>query len=229
MSMKGLLFDLNNTLYDVAGTRRQAESVAFEYLHTISGAEIKYVRELNERIVSEMVGTSEQVFKTPGDYLRARFSELLSRLNVRDQAMLDVIIDTYQNSRRHIPMKDAYSVLRTLSKRRYTLGLVTNGFSDIQRDVISQLGFDEYFGNNVFISQEAGLFKPDEKLFEYAIDRIGISPEQCAMVGDDLELDIEPAKKLGMFTVLLDVEWTKIGIKPDSRIRELKELLELFP
>ena len=57
-----------------------------------------------------------------------------------------------------------------------------------------------------------------------------VSPTTSAMVGDEPELDIKPASTLGMFTVLLEIEGNKIpSAKPNFTIRELKELLQVFP
>ena len=48
--------------------------------------------------------------------------------------------------------------------------------------------------------------KPDKKIFEMALNRAGCRPEQAMMIGDRIDNDIIPAKKLGMKTI-----WIKQG------------------
>ena len=45
--------------------------------------------------------------------------------------------------------------------------------------------------------------KPSEEIYRIALDKIGASPSEVIMVGDQLETDIIPAKKLGLTTVLV--------------------------
>ena len=47
--------------------------------------------------------------------------------------------------------------------------------------------------------------KPDPRYLEQIIKRIGVSPEECIMVGDRIDNDIVPAKQLGMKTILIRV------------------------
>ena len=48
--------------------------------------------------------------------------------------------------------------------------------------------------------------KPDKKIFEMALNRAGCRPERAMMIGDRIDNDIIPAKKLGMKTI-----WIKQG------------------
>ena len=52
-------------------------------------------------------------------------------------------------------------------------------------------------------STEVGAIKPSARPFLAALDAVGASPDEVLFVGDSLERDILPAKKLGMFTCLV--------------------------
>lgn len=58
----------------------------------------------------------------------------------------------------------------------------------------------------VIASAEEGVSKPDPAIFRLALQRANCPPEQAAMIGDRLDNDIAPAKKLGMKTI-----WVKQG------------------
>ena len=48
---------------------------------------------------------------------------------------------------------------------------------------------------------EEGVAKPDERIFELAMERADCSPEEAVMIGDRLDNDIAPAKRLGITTI----------------------------
>jgi putative hydrolase of the HAD superfamily len=48
--------------------------------------------------------------------------------------------------------------------------------------------------------------KPDPSIFRAALDRLGVAPENAAMVGDSPEDDVEGARALGMLGFLVDRE-----------------------
>jgi putative hydrolase of the HAD superfamily len=58
-----------------------------------------------------------------------------------------------------------------------------------------------YFDVTVF-SWEAGFMKPDPRIYELALERLGLSPDECLYVGDGGHGELEGAKKAGLPTVL---------------------------
>jgi putative hydrolase of the HAD superfamily len=52
------------------------------------------------------------------------------------------------------------------------------------------------------VSGHHGFHKPDVRLFLRACDDLGVTPEECVMVGDRVDNDVVPAKLLGMRAVL---------------------------
>jgi len=84
-------------------------------------------------------------------------------------------------------------------------GLLSNswGVGYYPRDLLAEL-FDE-----VVISGEVGLRKPDPPIFAVAAERLGLPPEECVFV-DDLPGNIEAAEALGMRGVLHEVAATTI-------------------
>src|SRR3972149_3877226 len=51
------------------------------------------------------------------------------------------------------------------------------------------------------ISEELSLHKPDRALFQWAMDRAGVSPDEAVRVGDRHDNDVVPAAGLGMHTI----------------------------
>jgi len=98
---------------------------------------------------------------------------------------------------------DAEPCLKRL-KAKYKIGVIANQpLGTLER--LEKFGIREYF-DLVVASAEEGIAKPDRKIFEIAMSRAGCRPEQAVMIGDRVDNDIVPAKKLGMNTI-----WIKRG------------------
>ena len=89
--------------------------------------------------------------------------------------------------------------------------------------------------DQLFLSHELQLAKPDPRIFLLGVEALGLKAEEVSVVGDSLEKDIIPAHKAGCRTVWLSGEgWTPtshngdcpFGATADRVIRSLDELLE---
>ncbi|MBS1691452.1 MAG: HAD family hydrolase [Actinobacteria bacterium] len=113
---------------------------------------------------------------------------------------------------------------------RYPLAIVTDAQSAYARGELHKVGITQYFGP-VVVSGDHGFRKPDPRLFEYAIEGLGVPAEQTVYVGNDMFRDIFGAREVGMRTVMFDSDQ---GTKhhgdcaPDFRITHHRELLELL-
>jgi HAD superfamily hydrolase (TIGR01549 family) len=83
-------------------------------------------------------------------------------------------------------MKELASELRT---QGIPTGIITNGFNAIQEDKLKATGLDEVI-EFMITSESAGTAKPDPAIFQMALDRYQITPEQAVMVGDNWDFDI---------------------------------------
>lgn len=93
---------------------------------------------------------------------------------------------------------DSARVIANLS-RSHKLGIIANQSAGAH-ERFSRYGLLDYFSVLVS-SHDAGVSKPNPKIFEIALDRSGAKPENCLMVGDRLDNDIGPAKRMGFKTV----------------------------
>ncbi|MEX1377556.1 MAG: HAD family hydrolase [Eubacteriales bacterium] len=56
----------------------------------------------------------------------------------------------------------------------------------------------------IICSEDAKAYKPNYKIYEYALDAINLGPSQVLHVGDSINHDIVPAKKAGMKAILIN-------------------------
>ena len=69
--------------------------------------------------------------------------------------------------------------------------------------------------------------KPHPEIFNFILEREGISPNKAVMIGDNIVNDVQGAKKLGMTTVFIGGS-TETDIKPDFRFDNIKGLYEFL-
>ena len=92
----------------------------------------------------------------------------------------------------------AKPLLESLSKR-YQLGIIANQ-SLGAADRLERYGLLQYI-TLVIGSAEAGLVKPDPRIFRLALEKANCEPREAVMIGDRPDNDIYPAKKLGLKTI----------------------------
>ena len=127
------------------------------------------------------------------------------------------------------PIEGAMSLLQALKGKR-KLGIVTNGFTQLQQKRLDRTGLTDYF-DMLIISEQVGVAKPHIDIFEHALAAMGRpDKERVLMVGDTLETDILGAKNAGLHTCWLNAanKPNSIEIEPNYQVRSLIELERRF-
>ncbi len=100
------------------------------------------------------------------------------------------------------PFPEVPALLRTL-KSRYLLGLVSDGFFEVQRRKLDALGLAGWFDATVF-SDEWGreAWKPSPRPFQVLLERLGgLQAETVVYVGDNPGKDFLAARRAGMASI----------------------------
>ena len=96
--------------------------------------------------------------------------------------------------------EDALPVLEELRRHGLKIGLVSN----TGRDLDAFLAHHTLACDGALASGAHGWVKPHESIFRAVLERLGVQPDEAAMVGDSPQDDIEGARALGMRAFLLD-------------------------
>jgi len=127
------------------------------------------------------------------------------------------------------PIEGAISLINAL-KGKYKLGIITNGFTDLQQARLDRTGLRAHF-DALVISEQIGIAKPHPGIFEHALSLMG-NPDrkQVLMVGDTLESDILGGINAGLDTCWLnsDNKPSPEGITPQYQVSSLAELEALL-
>ncbi|MBL1417541.1 MAG: pyrimidine 5'-nucleotidase [Moritella sp.] len=113
---------------------------------------------------------------------------------------------------------------------KVNMGIITNGFTELQRVRLEKTGLKDVFAPLV-ISEQVGIAKPDIGIFEHALTHMGdIQREQVLMVGDNPHSDILGGMNAGFDTCWLNSENSALpdGIKPSYQVTSLTQLQSLL-
>ncbi|WP_367989681.1 pyrimidine 5'-nucleotidase [Vibrio sp. NTOU-M3] len=106
------------------------------------------------------------------------------------------------------------------------LGIITNGFTELQAIRLERTGMSDYF-EHVIISEEVGIAKPDTGIFTHALNAMG-NPckSRVLMVGDNQHSDILGGINFGIETCWLNHAEQVLaeGIEPNYIVNSLHEL-----
>jgi putative hydrolase of the HAD superfamily len=115
-------------------------------------------------------------------------------------------------------------------RERYPLAIVTDAQSAYARGELHKVGLLDYF-DPIIVSGDYGYRKPDRRLFQLALDGIGVAAEHAMYVGNDMHRDIFGAREVGMKTVMFDSDQgTKVHLDcvPDYTITDFRDLLKIL-
>ena len=127
------------------------------------------------------------------------------------------------------PLQGAANLLNTL-RGKMKLGIITNGFTELQQVRLERTGFRDHF-DVLIISEQVGVAKPHPEIFEYALSAMGHpSRERVLMVCDNPDTDILGVLNAGLHTcwVNADNKPEPTDIKPHYQVSSLSELESLL-
>ena len=101
-------------------------------------------------------------------------------------------------------------------RSRYKTVLLSNAWDNLRKILVKTWKIADVF-DEIFVSAEMGVAKPDPKIYKIVLDKLGVAPEECVFVDDFIE-NIEAARKLGMHGIHFQDK--------DAAMDELKTLLE---
>jgi len=105
--------------------------------------------------------------------------------------------------------------------RRYRLGIVSNANGTVRRK-LERVGLGHFF-EIVVDSAEEGIEKPDARLFQLALARLGAQAEHAAYVGDMFKVDVVGALAAGLHPILIDPR----GVHADKTCDRVAVLAEV--
>ena len=222
-----LLFDADNTLFDFDASEEEA----------ITGTMVRFGVEpspehkaLYHTINGELWTLFDNGGITQEELATERFARLLARLGLEGDAGAWNRAYRASLGSLSILLPGAEELCRRLSGQ-YTLSLITNGLSDVQRGRLGRSPIQGYFGQRVFISDEMGCRKPEPVYFDKVLDSLDCrgQKDRVLVIGDSLTSDIRGAVDSGLDCVWLNRAGKESpSLRPTYEVRDFSQVEALL-
>ncbi len=225
MPVAGVLFDLDDTLFDHRGAADRGVRAWLSGLGLDDMLEDHVERWFaleafhHERFQRREISHTEQ--------RRARIRAFLSGWDLVDDAVADDTFAGYLACYRAAwsAFADAGAALEQALAAGLSVGILTNGDQATQETKVRRTGLASY-GVRVYASSAMPAAKPDARAFHHACADLGVDPAGVVMVGDSLRHDVVGARDAGLAAVLID----RVGRYRADEVRgvdQIKSLAEL--
>jgi putative hydrolase of the HAD superfamily len=185
--IKNIIFDLDGTLYASPEVFRKFAEAAYYTYAKVTRTPIEEAKKILEERRSELA--RQKGFSVPYTLALISFDIPIQTWHEENVAFFDPAdyLSVNQALRDHL----------LALKRSYRLTVLTNNNQIQTRRIVQALGLDAVF-NDVFTFNTFNLLKPDPGILGGVLKRLEARPDECLMVGDRFEVDLIPAREMGM-------------------------------
>ncbi|OED30673.1 TIGR02253 family HAD-type hydrolase [Methanosphaera sp. WGK6] len=222
--IRAVFFDMDDTLYDTSGFAAIARRAAVKSM-VHNG--LKCTEDEGYECLMEII-------KEKGSNYNKHFNILTKKINGEEDPLIIVNgIITYHNTK-FAMLKlepECFSILLYLKSKGYKVGLITNGKEIKQWEKLVRLGVYPFF-DVVVTSESVGVEKPDAKIFEIAMEKLGVTEGTSLMIGNNFDVDIMGAYNAGIQSMLINSKITENQQKKldelNYHVKELNSLISLM-
>lgn len=223
-----IYFDLDDTLMDFSNASFQAFIRLMEHYDLPND---KHCFEIYQNGNHQTWLEFEQNLISSHELRSLRFERFLTSMNWSNKA------DALEMNTRYISflINESSLLTGTLSllnffKDKIPMGILTNGLKEAQRPRLLKTGISHFF-DHIIVSDEIGISKPNQEIFELAKQKLGNIPsENILLVGDNPFSDIEGAQKFGFKTIWFNSKQIEIPqqIQPTMTVSKLEDIIPSF-
>ena len=224
MSIRALLFDLDDTLYD---EKQFIESGFFKIAEFVED-KFKIEKEVYYKILIDIFNGGSR-----GNI----FNLALERVNVAyKENIIRAMVKIYREHNPEIRLAEDVKLLLIKLRETYSLGIITDGYFKVQKKKVQALRLEEMF-DSIIYTDEYGreYWKPNVLGYKLALEEFRVLPEEAIYVGDNPYKDFIGAKKIGIPTVRIlqpGREYYKVRLdkeyEADYEIRELQKIIDVL-
>ena len=224
---KHIFFDLDNTLWDFDKSSMLAFEKVFEQFDLINYG-IPSAKEFHTSyfVYNNQLWEQYRQGKIDKEFLKnERFRLPLKDYGIYDEKLAHELGENYTElaATTVALVPNTMEVLTYLKEKDYKIHLITNGFLEVQSIKMKASGLDKMIDES-FVSEVVGFKKPDHRIFHHAMKEVGGTTENCVMIGDDLSVDILPAKEIGMPHIYFNRKQIPHNEILDCEIKDLIEI-----
>jgi FMN phosphatase YigB (HAD superfamily) len=229
-NLKAILFDIDDTLFNRAKAQHEVAKLFFhnypDIFSDFNPSEVENAFVESDHLVDEKIPHIIDI-RTYRIERSKIFLELLGIQKDVSHLLTQAYINLYPTVNAAVEGMD--QVLTSIYKK-FRLGIISNGYEDVQYSKLKSLGIIHIF-DCILIIGEGENSKPNKDVFIRACNSLNTPPHNCLYIGDSYEKDVVGSKNAGMISCWYNPDQKKYDheIKPDYTIKQFAELLNIIP
>ncbi|KAF4968557.1 hypothetical protein FSARC_4072 [Fusarium sarcochroum] len=210
LTTRSIFFDLDNTLFDHYHSLRCAISAVQNNYPGLTGIETQMLADQYNKALQKAYNSYLDKEVTYEETESQKVKLFFGALGLPEPTLEDIknfraiYKPVYRANRRATP--GSVETLARLRENGYQTAIITNGQVEDQSAKAKAIEI-HHLVDRIITSEEAGYRKPDIRIFQYAMEQLGASPNTICMIGDSADSDIRGA---------LDAQLTAILYSPSS-------------
>ena len=217
--IKAIIFDAYGTLFDINSAAEKCKEKlgdkweGFANYWRTTQLEYTWLRSLMRRHKDFWQITEDSLDKSINFY------------NI-DNSMRSELLNLYKVLSPFTEVRDA---LNKLKQSNYNLAILSNGTPDLLNELVVSNQLKDIF-DDIFSVEEAGIFKPDSKVYDLPINKYNIEKNEVLFLSANT-WDVSGAGNYGYNTVWVNRNnniFDKLDFEPNQQISNLSELLDLI-
>jgi putative hydrolase of the HAD superfamily len=223
--VQAIIFDLDDTLWEVGPVIARAERAMRAYLATDYPRVLELHTAESMRDLRARMAIEHPAMRHDFTWLRLESLRQLARAAGYADSMAEEAFAVFYQARNEVILyEDVVPTLERLAGR-FRLFAASNGNADL-----AAIGLSRFFEDSL-AAREAGMLKPDPRIFELLLGRAGLEPATALHVGDDVQADVEGARRAGVTPVWVNragADWPLPESPRPLTVRTLVELADLL-
>ena len=118
--------------------------------------------------------------------------------------------------------------MQNLKKKDYKLAILSNGTPTLLNELVATNNLDNIF-DDIFSIEEAGVYKPDSKVYNLPIKKYQIKKDEVAFLSANT-WDVSGGGKYGYSSIWVNRNnniFDNLDYKPKNEVKNLKQLLDI--
>lgn len=217
--IKACVFDAYGTLFDVHSPVSRVAGKLGDKAQSVS--DMWRMKHLSYSWLRALMGEYVPFWQVTGESL----DYALKANGIEDAALRDELLNLYLTLDAY---DDAVVALEGLKRLGRQTAILSNGSPDMLEAAVGHSGLDKHL-DHVLSVDEVGIYKPDSRVYQLAVDRMNVQPDEVCFVSANT-WDAQAAANFGFQAARID----RFGLidenipgKPSLMLDSLAELLEV--
>ena len=199
MFYKGILLDLDDTLYSYNNAHKCALDRVYLYIQNVIDVNLEDLESMYNTIKTQVKSIVNKISShNKGIY----FKQLLEYYKILDhyKIVYDIYWDTFYNNM--ILFDNVIEYLKWHKENNIKIAIITNYETEFQIYKLIKLDILQYI-DCVITSEEVGVEKPNPLIFNYTMSKLQLQVHELIMIGDNYDDDIKGAEMMGIKSFLV--------------------------